>query len=87
MMGTKNNPAKFDCYANALPDEPYFVLLARDESAPDMIEHWAFNRLTAIAMGQKPESDRAMVEEAVALAHQMRQWRLEHDGEWRTDKT
>ena len=26
-MGTKNNPGKFDCYANAKPDEPLFVLL------------------------------------------------------------
>lgn len=29
-MGTKNNPGAFDCYANAEPDEPMFVLLARD---------------------------------------------------------
>jgi hypothetical protein len=28
-MGTKNVPGKFDCYANALPDEPTFVLLGR----------------------------------------------------------
>lgn len=29
-MGTKSNPTQFDCYANALPDEPMFILLARD---------------------------------------------------------
>jgi hypothetical protein len=29
-MGTKSNPGPFDCYAKAEPDEPMFVLLARD---------------------------------------------------------
>ncbi|HAW11807.1 MAG TPA: aspartate decarboxylase, partial [Chloroflexi bacterium] len=29
-MGTKNNPGKFDCYDDAHPDEPMFVLLGRD---------------------------------------------------------
>jgi len=28
-MATKKNPGEFDCYANAGPDEPMFVLLAR----------------------------------------------------------
>ena len=28
-MGTKNNPGRFDCYGNAEPDEPIFVLLGR----------------------------------------------------------
>jgi hypothetical protein len=39
-MATKNNPGEFDCYANALPDEPMFVLLARDTSAPWLVEIW-----------------------------------------------
>lgn len=40
-MGTKLNPGNFDCYAAAKDDEPMFVLLARDESAPFLVEAWA----------------------------------------------
>lgn len=40
-MGTKNNPGKFDCYANAAPDEPMFVLLGRDPVAPIVVRFWA----------------------------------------------
>lgn len=40
-MGTKNNPSPFDCYASADPDEPMFVLLARDPMAPILVRLWA----------------------------------------------
>lgn len=40
-MGTKNNPGKFDCYENAKPDEPMFVLLARDPIAPFLVSIWS----------------------------------------------
>lgn len=40
-MGTKANPGKYDCYAKAEPDEPIFVLLARDEHAPEVVRYWA----------------------------------------------
>lgn len=40
-MGTKNNPGKFDCYENAHPDEPMFILLARDPHAPLLVRLWA----------------------------------------------
>lgn len=50
-MATKNNPGKFDCYANALPDEPMFVLLARDSLAPHVVAIWAAARsLNTVAM-------------------------------------
>ena len=39
-MGTKNNPGKFDCYAKAEPDEPMFVLLARDPIASFLVDLW-----------------------------------------------
>ncbi len=39
-MGTKNNPGKYDCYANAEPDEPLFVLLARDVTAQYFVAAW-----------------------------------------------
>lgn len=40
-MGTKNDPGKFDCYAEAFLDEPVFVLMARDPIAPLLVELWA----------------------------------------------
>ncbi len=43
-MGTKNHPGAFDCYAAADDDEPMFVLLARDEQAPELVEKWAATR-------------------------------------------
>lgn len=66
-MGTKNNPGDFDCYENADPDEPMFVLLARDPMAPRLVEQWAREREWA---GEKP----AKVDEARQCAHAMRQW-------------
>lgn len=74
-MGTKNNPAKYDCYANAKPDEPMFVLLARDPSAPGLVRSWARTRQVAIMRREKPESDMEMVREAYALANEMEKWR------------
>jgi len=52
-MGTKLNPGNFDCFNNALDDEPMFVLLARDPSAPSCIEVWANYRQQAIALGER----------------------------------
>lgn len=43
-MGTKNNPGRFDCYANAGPDEEMFVLLGRDRHAADIVRLWALIR-------------------------------------------
>jgi hypothetical protein len=40
-MGTKNHPSPFDCYANAEPDEPMFILLGRDLQAPKLVRLWA----------------------------------------------
>lgn len=82
-MGSKNDPGKFDCYANALPNEPMFILLARDPSAPDLLERWAANRSHAIVEGERPESDYAMVTEARECAMKMRDWRKANDGKWR----
>ena len=44
-MGTKNNPGKFDCYANAEPDEPMFVLLGRDRLAGHLVSIWSKVRM------------------------------------------
>jgi hypothetical protein len=73
-VGTKNQPGAFNCYANAEPDEPMFVLLARDETASYLVEQWAHHRSMKIDKGEKPESDRAMVREALACAKAMQAW-------------
>lgn len=77
-MGTKNQPALFDCFANAEPDEPMFVLLARDVTAPALVRAWAYQRSNAIDNGMRPETDRAQVTEALACAAAMVAWRQEH---------
>lgn len=74
-MGTKNNPGRFDCYANAEPNEPMFILLARDAAAPAAIERWADIRKGMIRRGVKPQSDIRMVQEAEDCARAMRDWR------------
>lgn len=89
-MGTKNNPAPYDCYANAEPDEPLFILLARDERAAILVEAWAcmslggwravwaivclFWALLRIAYRREPSAV-AKVTEARYCATQMRAWR------------
>ena len=85
-MGTKNNPGAFDCYDKALPNEPMFVLLARDPVAPSLVRTWASRREWRVNTGQKPESDRAMVEEAYACADAMEAWRSANDGAWHKAK-
>jgi hypothetical protein len=67
-MGTKNNPGEFDCYANAEPDEPMFVLLGRDRHAPDLVEEWAGRR-------EREHEDPAVVSEAMQCAANMRRYR------------
>jgi hypothetical protein len=74
-MGTKLNPGQYDCWYNAEADEPMFVLLARDASAPTMVRLWAETRRLAINTKHKPESDRAMVDEANECADAMEEWR------------
>ena len=82
-MGTRNNPGRYDCYANALPDEPMFVLLARDPDAAYIVRLWAGMRSRRIKEGQRPEGDEALVNEATECADNMERWRAENDGAWR----
>lgn len=66
-MGTKNNPGAFDCYANAKPDEPMFVLLGRDPCAPVLVELWSEMRRV---LGEDPSK----VAEALACVASMKAW-------------
>jgi hypothetical protein len=68
-MGTKNAPGEFDCYANAKPDEPMFVLLGRDPLAGDLVRTWANSREL---YGEDP----AKVEEARACARKMDEYAI-----------
>lgn len=63
-MGTKNNPGKFDCYANAEDDEPMFILLGRDPHAHAAVRKWADDREQMVRAGLKPIDDMNMVWEA-----------------------
>lgn len=82
-MGTKLEPGPFDCYANALDDEPMFLVLARDPSAPALVRGWAQRREQEIIDGTRPQTDLPMVREAFDCASEMVKWRLENDGRWR----
>lgn len=72
-MGTKNNPGAFDCYENAEPDEPMFVLLGRDRHAPILVDLWA--HLRAVAGGE----DEDKMAEARACARAMREFHAKRD--------
>lgn len=67
-MGTKNNPGDFDCYANADPDEPMFVLLGRDPFAPDLVDTWADLREAA---GDDPRKVQEARQCAEAMRHEL----------------
>ncbi len=82
-MSTRMNPGPFDGHAAALPDEPMFVLLARDPDAPVMVQTWAKHRLYLIGRGSRPAEDKAQAEHALTIAASMDSWRRANDGRWR----
>lgn len=73
-MGTKDNPAPFDCYANAEPDEPMFVILARDPTASLVVDYWIGLR---VEYG-KNRPDDPQILEARECSDAMRAWWMEH---------
>lgn len=83
--GSKLNPGVEDCYTEALPDEPLFVLLARDPQAPKLVREWAAGRASLIAHGDKPADDVDKTTRAMALATKMELWRNERLGAWRSN--
>ncbi len=62
-MGTKSNPGSYDCYANAHPDEPMFVLLGRDPTGGALVRLWAEARQT-----MKPGDPKVLEAETCATA-------------------
>ena len=76
------------CFVAAMPDEPMFVLLARDFTAPFLVEGWAQLRRVMIQIALAPEADNDKVDEAEQLAHAMREWRrAAPDKPWRETPT
>jgi len=74
IMSTKNYPGAFDCYYNAEPDEPLFVLLARDKAAPATILTWVSQRVNN---GLNVPED-LQIEEALNCVKAMVHWRREN---------
>jgi hypothetical protein len=86
-MATKENPGRYDCYANALADEPMFILLARDPSFGRCVRKWAKETKASIACGDRPISDEALVAEALECAEAGEDWRRKNMGKWRKPTT
>jgi len=95
-MGTKASPGHFDCHAAALPDEPLFVLLARDPLASTLVRLWAAVRqgdrniafaammeLQGFIPEYKRQPEREKAAEAFECASNMLRWRIENNGAWR----
>lgn len=70
-MGTKSNPGRFDCYANAEPDEPMFVLLGRDPTA------WFLVNLWAALHNEMEDGDSEQAAEARVCSEAMRQYAID----------
>ena len=72
-MGTKNNPAPYDCYANANPDEPMFVLLGRDKFGASLVRMWALAR-------ESDDENPDKLQEARDCADAMAEWCTAEEG-------
>lgn len=73
-------PLPDPCLAKREPNEPMFVLLARDSCAPATLEFWCQARQAQIATGVRPdtEGERAHIAEITARAAEFRAWRAAH---------
>lgn len=79
-MVTKNNPGEFDCYENAAPDEPMFVLLGRDPTAWIVVQFWIFMRMLMGQLSTEPQ-----LIEATACVQALRAWALKLGKEERVE--
>lgn len=84
-METLTNLDPRGCLSKALPDEPFFVLLARDPSAPAAIVRWADLR-AARAVEEEGRQDAQQLTEAFDIAEAMQAWRKANDGRWREQR-
>jgi hypothetical protein len=61
-MASKNNPGAFDCFGDAHPDEPLFVLRSTDVTAPFLVRAWQYLRAGQIdlAMAEMVDAAKAL---------------------------
>lgn len=76
-MGTKRQPSKFDCYHAAEPNEPMFVLLGRDPTAPLVVTFWRALKLKLREAGKSKISDEKLAE-ARQCSLDLERWAREH---------
>lgn len=74
-MSTKDTPGQFDCYARLRPDEPYFVLRAKDPVASELVREWARRRRALPGNETNPK-----IAEAITCADQMAAWYRQNVG-------
>lgn len=84
-METKQNLSRRGCLAFALPDEPMFILLARDPDAPAAIRSWCERRARRQVLEPTIElvGDSEKIVDAVDDAEAFEKWRAENEGSWR----
>lgn len=75
-MGSKRNPGGFDCYEKAKPDEPMFVLLARDPYASTLVRIWK--------LMHEDDTDCEKTDEALRCADAMDAWEGGNTAVWDT---
>lgn len=75
-MGTKLNPGGYDCYRKLHPDEPFFVLRAKDQTAPGVVREWVRRRReeAAVTGGTITPQYEQKLREAEACADDMDAW-------------
>lgn len=74
-------PASLDpCLEKREPDEPMFILLARDSAAPETIEEWCRRREYEITTGLRPdtEDERDHIHQVRHKVGAFRAWRSAH---------
>lgn len=79
-MATKLKADETDCYARLAPDEPYFVLMARDPDFGIIVRIWAHFRNQQIAHGGRPDTteERLQIVEAQSCASDGDIWGREY---------
>lgn len=75
-MSTKENPSPFDPYKKLLPNEPYFLIRAKDPDFEMNVRRWAGDRTLRINMNAWPDTqkERSKVSSALELARAGKEW-------------
>lgn len=63
LINTLDRPSEFDAAAKLRPDEPYFLLIGRDRSAPELVQQWADNNRKRALSEREDMSEEELDEE------------------------